>query len=401
MKVLQINVVYPNGSTGKIAKGIQQLCREKGIENIVAYRYKEKSAPEYDDTMTVSSWWDCHVHNRLVRYLLVPGLFSRVKTARFLKKVDKFAPDIIHLHNIHGSFINFPLLFEYVKKHDIKLIWTLHDCWAFTGYCPYFTAIDCDKWHTDCSECPVAKGAVGGIINAPEYVLKKKRQSIGGVKDMTVVTPSVWLADLAKQSYLAQYPIMTIHNGIDLSIFKPTESDFRQKYGLENKKILLGVAFDWGFRKGLDIFVRLAEDLPDEYAIVMVGTNDEVDKQLPQNIISVHRTNNQQELAQIYSAADLFVNPTREDNFPTVNIESLACGTPVLTFKTGGSPEALTDKCGSVVEYDNYGAFKAEIERICTEKPYTAQSCVSRAAEFDMNNKFGEYVALYESKNKG
>jgi len=218
-----------------------------------------------------------------------------------------------------------------------------------------------------------------------------------GIKNMTIVTPSRWLAGLAKESFLGEYPIKTINNGIDLSVFKPTESDFRQKYGCKNKKVLLGVSFAWGVRKGLDVLIKLSERLdPDKYQIVLVGTDENVDKQLPDGIISIHSTHNQKELAEIYSAADLFVNPTREENYPTVNMESIACGTPVLTFRTGGSPEIVDERSGYVVDCDDIDDMEREIVRICEEMPYTLDTCLERAKSFDMHERFKEYVELYE-----
>jgi glycosyltransferase involved in cell wall biosynthesis len=224
-----------------------------------------------------------------------------------------------------------------------------------------------------------------------------KRKWFTGIKNCTIVTPSRWLADLIKQSYLKNYPVKVINNGIDLSVFKPTGSEFRKKNGLDGKMVVLGVASGWGGRKGLDVFIELARRLPDDYRIVLVGTTDNVDKDLPSNIISIHRTQNQNGLAEIYTAADVFANPTREDTFPTVNMESLACGTPVVTFRTGGSPEIIDETCGSVVDCDDIDAMETEIRRVCKEKPYSVEACLARAKNFDMNERFDEYVKLYQS----
>ena len=213
--------------------------------------------------------------------------------------------------------------------------------------------------------------------------------------DLTVVTPSRWLADVVGESFLRDCPVRVIHNGIDLSVFRPTESDFREKHGLTGKRILLGVAFGWDERKGLDVFIELARRLSDSYRIVLVGTDDRVDRMLPDSILSIHRTQDQRELAEIYSVADLFVNPTREENYPTVNMESLACGTPILTFRTGGSPEILDETCGAVVERGDVDALEAEIVRICDTEPYSAEACLTRAAGFDLHERFREYVHLY------
>lgn len=393
MKVLQINTVYPNGSTGKIARGIKEICDSEQIECRVAYRYREGNE-EIKDTYAISSYLDCHVHNRLARYTMLQGCFSKIKTSLFLKKVSKYAPDIIHLHNIHGSFINHKKLFNYIKKHNVKVIWTLHDCWSMTGACPHFDMIGCDKWKFECSKCPQKKPS---LIDTSRRMHKNKKKWFCGIENMVLVTPSEWLADLTQESYMREYPVKVINNGIDLSIFKPTESDFREKYDLNDKKIVLGVAFGWGARKGLDVFCALAKSLPENYKIVLVGTNDEVDKTLPENILSIHRTYNQQELAQIYSAADLFVNPTREEALGLVNVEALACGTPVVTFKTGGSPECIDESCGCVVEKNDIDAILKKIIDVCENKTFSQESCIQRASMFKKEDKFKEYIELYRN----
>ena len=215
---------------------------------------------------------------------------------------------------------------------------------------------------------------------------------------MTIIAPSQWLADLVKQSFLKDYPVKVIHNGIDLSVFQPTPSNFREKHNISDGKfLLLGVAFGWGKKKGLDVFVELSKRLdPQKYQIVLVGTDDTVDKQLPGNVISIHRTQNQKELAEIYTAADLFVNPTREENYPTVNMESIACGIPVLTFRTGGSPEILDEATGSVVDCEDVDAMEQEIVRVCQTRPFAESDCLQRAKTFDKMARFREYLDLLE-----
>ena len=392
MRVLQINAIYPNGSTGKIVQQIKQLCDDQNIACKVAYRYKEKGET-FDDTYCVSSWWDCHIHNRLARLTMMLGCFSKIKTYFFLKKLSKYAPDIIHLHNIHESFINHKMLFHYIKKQNIKVVWTFHDCWAMTGKCPHFDMIGCNRWKTECHNCPQKYPA---YIDTSRFMYKRKKKWFSGIENMVLVTPSEWLANLVSESFFKQYPIKIIHNGIDLSIFKPTESNFREKYNLIDKKMVLGVAFGWGERKGLDVFCKLAERLPEDYQVVLVGTSDAVDAKLPKNILSVHRTHNQQELAEIYSTADVLVNPTREDTFPTVNIEALACGTPVVTFRTGGSPEIIDDTCGYVVEKNDTDAMFEKIMNVCENKPFLQKNCTNRASQFEKNSKFKEYIDLYK-----
>ena len=214
--------------------------------------------------------------------------------------------------------------------------------------------------------------------------------------DISIVTPSEWLANIVKQTYLKNHPVFVINNGIDLSIFRDLNSDFRERYNLDNKKIILGVAFDWGIRKGIDVFNDLVDRLTDDYQIVLVGTNKTIDGTLNSKIITIHRTNSQKELAEIYSAADVFVNPTREDNYPTVNMESLACGTPVITFDTGGSSEMIDVNCGAVVACDDIESLRKAIIFTCENKPYSAEQCCSKASSFDKNKKYQEYLDLYE-----
>ncbi len=392
MKVLQINTVYPQGSTGKIAEDIHNLCIDNGIECVTAYRY-ESMAELLPDTKTVSSYLDCHAHNRLATLTMLQGCFSYWKTRKFLRWIKKYSPDIIHLHNIHGSYINHKLLFRYIKNHNIKAIWTLHDCWVVTGGCTYYDMVGCEKWKTSCSACPQKTGYFDGSA----IMHKRKKKWFSGIPRMVLVANSEWTASQVKSSYMNQYPVKVIYNGIDLSSFKPTPSDFRSKYGLENKKIVLGVSFGWGKRKGLDIFIELARRLPDDYKIVLVGTNDNVDKQLPKEILTIHRTQSKKELAEIYTSSDVFANPTREEAFGLVNIEALACGTPGVTFRTGGSPECYDSTCGVVVEKNDIDAMEREIRRICETKPYNEDDCIRFAEKFNKHDKYQEYIDLYRS----
>ena len=321
------------------------------------------------------------------------GFNSKKATKKLIVELDRIKPTVVHLHNLHGHNVDLNTLFKYFKKNpQIKLYWTFHDCWTFTGYCPYFDIVECNKWQNCCGTCPQKK-QFSWFLDKSAKLYKKKKELFVGL-NLTIITPSEWLGDLVKQSFLKDYEVKVINNGIDLEIFKPTESNFRERHGLQNKKIVLGVAFGWGKRKGLDVFVELAKRLPSDYQIVLVGTNDDVDKLLPSNIISIHRTSNQKELAEIYTAADLLANPTREENYPTVNMESLACGTPVVTFKTGGSPEILDEKTGMVVDKNDIDAFEKAIIETCSGK-LTKEDCLKKATAFDKNEKFKRYIDLY------
>lgn len=392
MKVVQINSTCGQGSTGKICVAISKILSENGIDNYVLY---SEGKSDYSLAKKYTSGL----------YIKIQALFSRIfgnngfncilGTKKLIKILKTINPDIVQLHNIHGHNVNLKIFFSYLKENNKKVFWTFHDCWPFTGYCTYFTMVKCDKWETICNKCPQRKSASWFFDKSNKNYLRK-RNAFKDL-DLTIITPSQWLADLVKRSFLKGYPVKVINNGIDLSVFKPTESDFRAKYNISaDKFIVLGVSFDWGARKGFDVFIELSKRLPDNYQIILVGTNELLDKQLPENIISIHKTHNQTELAEIYTAADLFVNPTREENYPTVNMESLACGTPVLTFNTGGSPEILNDTCGRVVECEDISSFKNEIIKICANRSFKEDACIGKSLSFDMHSRFLDYLSLYQ-----
>lgn len=398
MRIVQING-GAKGSTGKIMMGIAEVARAQGHEVMCAspITTTNRDAGEDCGYYRIGTFNSRRLNVALARITGFNGCFAWFETYKLLKKIDEFKPDIIHLHNLHDSYINLPMLFSYIKKHNVPTVWTLHDCWSFTGQCPYFTIAKCDRWKAGCHNCPQYKEYPASLYDNTKKMWQLKKKWFTGVKNMTIVTPSEWLAGLAKESYLKEYPIQVINNGIDLDMFKPTHSNFREQYGIPGDKyIVLGVSFAWGYRKGLDCFAEMAEKLGDKYQIVLVGTDGEIDKNLPKNIISIHRTQNQKELAEIYSAADVFVMPTREENYPTVNMEAIACGTPVVTFDTGGSPEMLDDKTGIVVEANDIEATKKAIKDICEKKKCNDEEyIVAYSKNFDMKKRFAEYIELY------
>ena len=358
MTVFEINSV-PYGSTGRIMFQIANTVKATGSVAYTSASFTKSRGEHFPETYyRIGGAIGKTEHIILAKLTGRHGCYSHFATYKLIKKIKQVKPDVIHLHNIHGWYLNWKMLFDYLKKANIPVIWTLHDCWAFTGHCPHFMAIGCDKWKSGCYECDLYKSYPGCFFDDSRFQYRYKKECFTGVPNLTIVTPSQWLTDLVKQSYLKNYNTVVINNGIDLTKFKPRISNFREKNGLENKIILLGVAFDWTSKKGLDDFKKLADELPEEYAIVLVGVSEVVEKKLPERIISIACTQNQEELAEIYSAADLFVNPTLEDNFPTVNLEALACGTPVITYQTGGSPESITESTGKVVPYKDYKALK-------------------------------------------
>lgn len=401
MRIAVINSVQ-YGSTGTIARKIAQQAREQGHEVEVYVPRGRHNRIAAADVNLFGNQFSEDSHIVLSKITGLNGCYSIIATQKLISRIQRFSPDVIHFHNLHNSYICIPLLFRYIKNSNIQVIWTLHDCWAFTGHCPHFTMVKCNKWQTGCCGCPSYYAYPSCVYDNSKLMWKLKKKWFTGVENLTIVTPSQWLSDLVKQSFLKEYPVKVIHNGIDLSIFKPTPSNFREKHKIgKEKKILLGVAFGWGVRKGLDIFIELSKRLdPEKYQIVLVGTDAQIDKQLPSNIISVHRTQNQTELAQIYTAADVFVNPTREEVLGLVNIEANGCGTPVITFNTGGSPECIDEKSGVVVPYGDIEAMEESIEFVCNNRTFSQEDCIAKAASFDQDKKYREYLELMEDINK-
>ncbi|SCW32796.1 Glycosyltransferase involved in cell wall bisynthesis [Ruminococcaceae bacterium YRB3002] len=396
MKILEINTVN-FGSTGSIMCHIAGLARENGHEAVCCY-YARRDLDRGGEHIYIGNKITHNIHKLMCKYTGYNGCGSVLSTWNFLRKVRTFDPDIIHLHNLHNCYINLPMLFKYIKKNNKRVVWTLHDCWSFTGQCPHFVIAGCDKWRTGCHDCPQIHVYPSSKVDRTRKMWNLKREWFTGVQDMTIVTPSEWLAGLVKQSYLKDYPVRVINNGIDLNVFKPCSGDWRRRNKLEGRYVILGVASIWEQRKGIDVFIKLAVRLDDRYQIVLVGTNEEVDKTLPDNIITIHRTSDQHELAEIYSSADLFVNTTREENYPSVNMEAIACGTPVLTFRTGGSPEIPDEHSGAVVDVDDIDGLEEQIRKICEEKPFSEEDCVRRAESFDHNAKYNEYLHLFDTK---
>ena len=393
--IVEINV-NNYASTGKIVLHIATVAREKGYKVYTCCRRSRAGLKyAYLDQIYIGTWLDRVISERLAYIFGLNGCFNAINTWLFIRKLKKLKPDLIHLHSMCDSYLNIRMLFRFLKNYDVPVVWTMHDNWAFTGRCAQFR---CEKWKEGCGNCPHLEYYPASLFLDNTASIWKQREKLYNALDkLTIVTPSAWLAELVKESlFNKNHPIRVINNGIDLNAVHPIESDFRKQYHLEERYIILAVAYYWDEGKGLNVLQELARRLPEKYQIVMVGTSDEVDRLLPKNIISIHRTYNQEELVKIYSAADLFVNPTTDENFPTVNMEALACGLPVLTYATGGSAEIIDGRSGASVPPKDIDMLEKEILRICEEKPYTKENCLARARQFDMNDKFNEYVDLYD-----
>lgn len=350
MRVLQVNSVFGVGSTGRIVRDIHGSLLDSGHESFVAYG--RQPLVDQSNAIRIGNQRSVYAHVAKTRLLDKHGFGSTKATSEFLEIISGMRLDLIHLHNIHGYYMNVDLLFSYIKHSEIPVVWTFHDCWPFTGHCAYFTYANCEKWKTQCRDCPQSRSYPSAYIDNSIANFRKKQQVFTGVKNLHIVTPSVWLADLVKGSYLSEYPVEVIRNGIDLSSFKPTECNFRSEYGLEGKTILLGVASIWDERKGLKFFFELASIISNNEHIVLVGVreNETKGKTIPNNMTIIPRTNDVKELAGLYTTADYFLNPTLEDNYPTTNLEAIACGTPVVAFNTGGVSETIRSSNGVLAQ---------------------------------------------------
>lgn len=356
MKILFINEVCGVTSTGRIVCELADKLSAQGHECKVAYGRLERVPENWKKyAVRIGSEWDVKLHALQTRTVDQCGFGSTRATKRFLEWAEQFEPDLVWLHNLHGYYINIEQLFLWIKRRpQMQVKWTLHDCWSFTGHCTHFSAVGCEQWKTGCKHCPqlCEYPKCYGVSNVSQNYARK-RAAFTGVQNMTVITPSQWLADLVGQSFLKEYPVEVHYNTVDTSIFKPTPSNFRARYGLQNKKIILGVANVWNARKGLGDFVTLSEMLREEWIVVLVGISKKQRENLPTTIVAIPKTNSAMELAQIYTAADVFLNPTYEDTYPTVNLEAEACGTRVITYRTGGAPETIKRPDSVAVEAGN------------------------------------------------
>ncbi len=392
-KLLQINVTANWGSTGKIAEAIGKLALSKGWESWIAFgRGQANSA---SNLIRIGSKADVCLHGAESRLLDNHGRASVIATKLFIRKIKGINPDVIHLHNIHGYYINYPLLFKFLKEWGGPVVWTLHDCWPFTGHCSHFITSGCEKWKTGCGRCPSLGEYPSSLFfdNSQSNFRKKKRYFTSLGKQLTLVPVSKWIAELVGESFFGDTNKVVIHNGIDLSVFKPCAP---------KEKIILGVANVWSQKKGFDDFFKLRGLLGQDYRIVMVGLEKNQIQSLPVGIEGIERTNGQSELARIYSSAQVLVNPTYEDTYSTVNLEAQACGTPVITYRTGGTPETISPATGIVVQQGDLQGLVKAVEKITRGESYSSDDCRRHAlAAADRDKCFNQYIDLYNSLLSG
>jgi len=397
MKILQVSSEVNIGSVGRIAEQIGENILNEGWESFIAYG--RENLPSKSTVFPIGTKIDVMKHVLLTRLTDRHGFGSKKATSKLINEIKKINPDIIHLQHLHGYYINIELLFNFLAKNRAKIVWTFHDCWSFTGHCAYYDLAGCNKWQTECYQCPqLAEYPKSFYIDQSKKNYIDKKKLFTSLQSMTIVPVSNWLQGEVKKSFLKDYDVRTIHNGIDINQFSYRETTIKKDYKIEDKFLILGVANPWDKRKGLKYFVEMSEKLSDDYKILLVGLTKKQIKELPQNIIGLERTKNIEELAAIYSAADVFVNPTLEDTFPTTNLESQSCGTPVITFETGGSPEAIDQFTGIIVEKGNTEKLIQAVKEVKKNtKSHYSNNCRDRVMDnFDKRSAFKNYIELYK-----
>lgn len=404
MRILQINTVCDSGSIARIMKDLyENICRE-GHECCIAYGRGSAIAGMECHKIGTAAGVATHVFRNF--FMGESGFGSTTDTARFLKWIDEYNPDVIHIHNLHGFYINVEMFFDYIKKKNVPVVWTLHDCWPFTGHCAYYNQIDCKKWQEHCDACSIHR------ISYPYALFKensyasydRKRAAFLGVQNLRIITPSKWLEAEVKKSFLKGYSVVSIPNGIDTGIFRITDWSLEEEIILpKDRYMVLGVANHWESRKGLKYFEQLAKDIPESFYIVLVGVTKKQKKDLerkyPQKIFCFQRTKTVEKLVALYNRADIFVNPTLADNFPTTNLEALACGTPVYTFDVGGSKEAVNDFCGRIIHCGDYAGLLSDILKF-ESMEFDKTKCREQAEKYDKYKQYGLYMDVYRKMDK-
>lgn len=396
MKVLEINSVCGIKSTGRICTDIADVLVNEGHSCVVAYG-RENVPDRYEEiSYRIGNNTSVKTDAFLTRIFDNAGFNSKKATIDFIKWAKEYDPDIIHLHNIHGYYINIEILFDWLRKSGKPVVWTLHDCWAFTGHCAHFVNVGCEKWKTGCFNCPKKKAyPKSQFLDNSKKNYEKKKELFTSLENLTIVTPSEWLASEVRKSFLGKYEVIAIPNGINLEAFKPTDGIFREKHNLKEKKIILGVATAWSERKGIKLFSELSQKLDDSYKVVLAGITPEVGKNLPDNILKIPRTNSIEELAEIYTAADVFLNLGKAETMGLTTVEAMACGTPVVTSNYTAVPEVVTPEGGIVAK-----ELTAECVIECINKVLSNEyeNTRSNAEKFEKNKQYMKYIELYKKQ---
>lgn len=397
MKILMINSVCGIKSTGRICTDLAVMLEQRGHEVKIAYG--RESVPENyrKYAVRIGSDTDVKLHGLKARVADASGFGSTAATKRFIQWVKEYDPDVIHLHNIHGYFLDVRALFDYLRTCGKPILWSFYDCWSFTGHCAHFDFNGCHKWQTECYNCKFLEEYPKSLFDFSKRNYKIKRSLFTDIPNLQLIVPSAWMQAMAEQSYMKDYPCRVLPNGIDTARFYPRENDIKAQYGIEDQKLLVGVSSVWQKMKGIDYLNRLAEALPkDQYRLLLVGSCGK-GAQIHPDILRVDHTNSVDELCQIYTAADVFVNPTLQETQGLTTIEAFACGTPGVVFRAGGAAECIDDTCGIAVDRDDYEGLLQAVRRICESGGYSSRACVEKAAQYSKDACYKAFLELYDT----
>ena len=398
-RLLQINpVVRLNTSTGRIMKEIGEVAMAAGWESYIAYSGARDGVPQHSSHLVpVGNKLDLALHAAATRLFDAHGLASRHATKQLIQRIQEIDPDIIHIHNVHGYWLNYPLLCQYLRESGKPVIWTVHDCWLYTGHCYHYAAAHCEKWQTGCGHCPQKRAfPASWVFDRSARNWRDKQRALGSLERLTIVPVSDWIRQEMARSFLSDKPFQVIHNGIDLDVFHPDTTDAERPAGT----VILGVATLWHEQKGVRDFIDLAGRLHEGERLLLVGhMSEEQRAAFPAGVEFIERTENAAKLAALYARATAFVNPTWQDNYPTVNLEAIACGTPVVTYRTGGSVEAVTEGTGFVVEQGDVQGLLDRVRELAAEdRQAVAERCRAHALQhFSKQERYQDYIRLYES----
>jgi len=402
MKLLQINAVYGVGSTGVIVRDIHELCLKEGMDAHVAYSTSPIPEAEISGGYAIGNSLGKKLHALFCRVNGMQSYFSRFSTYQLLKHIKKINPDIVQLHNLHSNYIHLNLLLKFLAKEQIKTVITLHDCWFYTGGCFHYTAEGCDRWLTACGDCPKKnKDTRAWLFDRSARILRDRKKYLSAIEDLTVVGVSDWIAGEARKTFLKDKRVVTVHNGVDTEVFKPTPSTLREKYGIKDKFVILGLASKFLSPVNQETFEKVSNSLTEDEVLLLLGCTEEQKTRLPQGVIPLPFIKDRTELCQMYSMADVFVNVTREDTFPTANLEPQACGTPVITYHNTGAGETVDNRCGFPVETGNAEELLARIRHVKqTGKPAFEEDCRKWAvSQFDKEKNYQKYIRIFAEKS--
>ena len=396
-KLLIINVALNWGSTGRIAEQVGSLAKDNGWNVMIAHGARYQNPTQFSHYQ-VSSSFEEKMHWGISQFWDGQGRGSWFATKRLLKEIDAFQPDVVHMHVIHGYYINYGLIMNYFKEKNIPVVWTLHDCWAFTGHCAYFTAANCEKWKTQCGQCPIPHDFPNTYLDRSKANYNRKKQVYGDMQNLVLAPVSQWLGDLVKESFLGKHEIQVVYNGIDVDVFKPSVSNFKKKFGVEGKYLLLGVAQGFDERKGLKDFFKLSEMLPDDYQVVLLGAMEDEIAIAPTSVIALPKTESLQELVEAYSAADVLLSLSYEETFGLTPVEAMSCGTPAIVYNNTAQPEHITPETGFVVENGDLDTLVTRIKTLCENgKANYSEACRERAVNvYNKDNCYNMYITIFD-----